>query len=317
MIATSGALMMGVEAMPPSLPRLVTVMVEPGELIAGRFVAARALGETPDLGGGLPEPPRLGIAHHRYFQTVRSLRGDAECTARWRTNTPRAASYSTLHCGNESSTRVSAMTTSGRKVKLALSAGRDRFNCCRSDSSSVTSDLFDVREVRDIALRLAHAFGDQRRRPITLISDVSGGPCVAPIPRDGPPPDPHAECARRGRTHDRGQVDSRFSRPPPIRRRCHDAAGRSAGAAAASGVFAMGGAGALTGAVEMRGAVALAGAAAIAKVGGARTAATSPTSNTISGEPTAPVARAPVIDTTRPLTGGRYFHRALSSSLRR
>ena len=47
MIATSGELMTGVEAIPPSLPRLVIVIVEPES--SSRFaVLSRAADETRD-----------------------------------------------------------------------------------------------------------------------------------------------------------------------------------------------------------------------------------------------------------------------------
>src|SRR5216684_5983076 len=50
----------------------------PDELIASRLVAARTLGETPNGGPDLPEPQRLGVAHHRNLEAVRRLRGDAD-----------------------------------------------------------------------------------------------------------------------------------------------------------------------------------------------------------------------------------------------
>ncbi len=54
-MATSGALMIGVEAMPPSLPRLVTVMVEPvSSSRVALFVRARS-DDAADLGGDLPQ----------------------------------------------------------------------------------------------------------------------------------------------------------------------------------------------------------------------------------------------------------------------
>src|SRR5258706_14621323 len=48
------------------------------QFIPSRLAAARALGQTPDGGRGLPEAQGLGIGHHRTLETVRRLRGDAD-----------------------------------------------------------------------------------------------------------------------------------------------------------------------------------------------------------------------------------------------
>jgi len=243
MIATSGALMMGVEAMPPSLPRLVTVMVEPASSSRVALLL-RARSARRRISAAVSRAPAIGHCAPPVLSDRPSLRGDADVHCAVATNTPRAASYSTLHCGNESSTRVSAMTTSGRKVKLALSAGRDRFNCCRSDSSSVTSTSSTYAKCGDIALRLAHAFGDQATQADHLdFRRFRGRPLPwRPIPRTGrpqiltqnapagagPPTVVKSIPASRARRRFAGDA---MTRP-----------GRSAGAAAASGVFAMGGA---------------------------------------------------------------------------
>ena len=65
MIATSGALMMGVLAMPPSLPRLVSVIVEPASSSRVALLRARRFGHAPHLGGDVPQRPQLHVAHHR------------------------------------------------------------------------------------------------------------------------------------------------------------------------------------------------------------------------------------------------------------
>jgi hypothetical protein len=77
-IATSGALMTGVEAMPPSLPRLVTGDRRAHELVARRLVRARGLGHAADLCREVVERARLGVLHHGHLEAVRSLGRDAD-----------------------------------------------------------------------------------------------------------------------------------------------------------------------------------------------------------------------------------------------
>src|ERR1700693_6608721 len=50
----------------------------PDEFIARRLAAARALGETADFSGYVPEPQRLRIAHHWNLHTIPGLCGDAD-----------------------------------------------------------------------------------------------------------------------------------------------------------------------------------------------------------------------------------------------
>ena len=115
MMATSGALMIGVEAMPPSLPRLVTVMVEPDEFLARRLVrCARARRARRISAATSHRPSDCALRTTGTLSPSGVCVAMPTCTARWRTSTPRAASYSTLHCGNDSSTRTSARITSGR-----------------------------------------------------------------------------------------------------------------------------------------------------------------------------------------------------------
>ena len=78
MMDTSGMLIIGVEAMPPSLPRLVIGDRGAGELFARRLVVARGFGDAADLGGEIVQRARLGVAHHRHLQTLRRLRRDAD-----------------------------------------------------------------------------------------------------------------------------------------------------------------------------------------------------------------------------------------------
>src|ERR1700694_3417695 len=157
--------------------------------------------------------------------------------------------------------------------------------------------FFHIREVRNIALGLAHAFGDQAtqaddldfrrfcgnvraRSRYGLPGRAGGRQIVAQYSPAGTRPD------------DRGQVDARFTRPAPIRRGRHHprAAPRPATAGALS-----------------------AATAAVFAAPLATAAAPSLTSNTISGEPTATFSPgAPVIDTTRPLTGAGTSTAALS-----
>ena len=73
--------MIGVEAMPPSRPRLVIVMVDP---LSSSFVAllfARGFADAADLGCEIPQRQILRVVNHWHLQSVRRLRRHAEMHA--------------------------------------------------------------------------------------------------------------------------------------------------------------------------------------------------------------------------------------------
>ena len=87
MIATSGRLMTGVEAMPPSGPSEVMVIVEPDQFLARGLAGARGLGEPQDLGRELPDVQGLRVADHRDHQPGRVCVAMPRWTAPWRVTT--------------------------------------------------------------------------------------------------------------------------------------------------------------------------------------------------------------------------------------
>lgn len=76
-LPTSGWLNTGVETMPPSLPRLVTVMVEP-DSSSRVALPARALAASRDRRAASPQIQRLHLAQHRHHQARISLRCSAQ-----------------------------------------------------------------------------------------------------------------------------------------------------------------------------------------------------------------------------------------------
>jgi hypothetical protein len=76
-MATSGWLITGVETMPPSLPRLVIVIVEP---LSWSRVALplRAVSASRAIAGAGPQVQRLRLAQHRHHQAGIGLRRHAE-----------------------------------------------------------------------------------------------------------------------------------------------------------------------------------------------------------------------------------------------
>ena len=140
MIATSGALMMGVLAMPPSLPRLVTVMVEP--LSSSRVaLLLRAASLTRRISAASSHSAaRLRIVHHRHLQAIGRLRGDAQVH--------RAVTHD--HAALRVVVRIAlrkvpqhAHQRERQERQVGERRGAPRaslpFRCRRSDSSSVTS----------------------------------------------------------------------------------------------------------------------------------------------------------------------------------
>ena len=81
MIATSGALMIGVETMPPSLPRLVIVIVEPLSSLRLAVPSRAALRDAADLRCQIAQRQRLGVMHDRNLESVAGLRRDAQVHA--------------------------------------------------------------------------------------------------------------------------------------------------------------------------------------------------------------------------------------------
>ena len=78
MIATSGWLMTGVAAMPPSAPRLVIVIVEPVSSSRDALPVARGRRRAGAIRPRLPQIERLGVADHRHQQPAVGLRRDAD-----------------------------------------------------------------------------------------------------------------------------------------------------------------------------------------------------------------------------------------------
>ena len=161
MMATSGALMTGVEAMPPSLPRLVTVMVEP---TSSSRVALfeRARSDTRRISRGeLPQAERLRIAHHRHLESVRRLGRHADMDG-----------------------AVSHQHAAGGVIEhVALRKGLEHAHQRQNDQRQVSQGglalrnfgvqmlpqgvefrdvhFFYIGEMRNVALGLAHALGNQ------------------------------------------------------------------------------------------------------------------------------------------------------------
>ncbi|MNL28825.1 hypothetical protein D3C87_1504880 [compost metagenome] len=138
-IATSGALMIGVEAMPPSAPRLVTVRVEP--LSSSRVARpARAASARRAISVALDQRSRASA-----WRSTGTMRPAAvwvampTCTAPWRVSTPASSSKRALICGKRGTASTTARTSSGSSVRCARSPPQRSLMRARSSSSSVTS----------------------------------------------------------------------------------------------------------------------------------------------------------------------------------
>jgi hypothetical protein len=77
-MATSGWLMTGVDTMPPSLPRLVTVSVEPDSSSRVALPARALAARLRDGLGAVPQVQRLRLPQHRHHQAAVGLRGHAQ-----------------------------------------------------------------------------------------------------------------------------------------------------------------------------------------------------------------------------------------------
>lgn len=105
MIDTSGMLIIGAsDAMPPSLPRLVIVIVEPVSSSRGDLLLRAASGCAADLGGEIVRARGFRVACPSGTSTLRRLRRDADVHGLV-LDQHHALSYSALHCGNLSSVR--------------------------------------------------------------------------------------------------------------------------------------------------------------------------------------------------------------------
>jgi hypothetical protein len=174
MIATSGRLITGVLAMPPSAPRLVMVMVEPESSVRVAGAGARGLGQALHLRGALPQAARLAMADHRDHQAGRRLRRDADMDSTMPLERLHLVVVERVHLGKVGDRLDEGQHQEGhqgeaRPILPALAIqGRAQF-LERGDV-----DLLDVGEMGDPALRLGHLLGDAPPQPDDL-DGLDGG----------------------------------------------------------------------------------------------------------------------------------------------
>ena len=131
------------------------------ELLAPRPTAAGGLGDAADLGGQVVEAAARDISHHRHFEAIRGLGGDAQVHG--------GMTQQHIACGvvlrialRESGERIGERTGDERQIGQGLAT---RCFACgvQSDAQRFEVgdiDLFDIREMRRVALGLGHALGD-------------------------------------------------------------------------------------------------------------------------------------------------------------
>ncbi len=160
-MATSGALMMGVEAMPPSLPRLVTVMVDPtNSSRVALFERARSASRRISAATS-HRPKRLRVAHHRNLQSIGRLRRDADMhgTMPDQHAARRVVQHIALRKGFD---HTSERHHHERQIAERSCVFRARLIQMRAQRFEFGDiDFFDIGEVRNVALGLAHALGNQ------------------------------------------------------------------------------------------------------------------------------------------------------------
>ena len=77
-IATCGGLMIGVEYVPPTEPRLLIVNVPPCSRSRSNLPSRTVVGQLVDLGGDLRDALAIGIAQHGHDQAALGVDGDAD-----------------------------------------------------------------------------------------------------------------------------------------------------------------------------------------------------------------------------------------------
>ncbi len=160
-MATSGALIMGVEAMPPSLPRLVTVMVEPVNSSRRRLVGARALGKPANFRRDFPQAKRLRVAHHRNLQSIGCLGRNADMhgTVPDQHAARRVVKHIALRKGVEHTRERHHHQRQIAQGTCVFGARQVQMRAQRLEFGDI--DFFDIGKVRNVALGLAHALGNQ------------------------------------------------------------------------------------------------------------------------------------------------------------
>ena len=160
MIATSGELITGVEAIPPSLPRLVIGDRRAGQLLALGRVVARRCRHAPDLRSQLIERQRFGMAHHRHLESIARLRRDAgvhglvaqdDLARRIVVRVALRKLLQHTHQRGKHEWQESSATAPGRALAIQILAQRFELGDVH---------FLDVGEMRDVALGLAHALRD-------------------------------------------------------------------------------------------------------------------------------------------------------------
>ena len=231
--------MIGVETMPPSLPRLVTVIVEPdsSSLVA---LPLRAASETRLISSASSHSVQgLGVAHHRHLQAVRRLRGHAGVHG--------AVPHDHVALGVEPGVALRVLLEHARQRRDQERQVGERRGARRQPSVQVLAqrlelgdvDFLDVGEVRDVALGVGHAVGDHAPHADDLDLVGAGasrqarrGPrrawaCRLPRGAAAPVSAASRSCAgdapaRAAAVHLR-EVDARLARATARRRRGHDA----------------------------------------------------------------------------------------------
>ncbi len=146
--------------MPPSLPEAGDRDRGAGELFARRLVVARGFGDAADLGGEIVQRARLDVAHHRHFQALRRLRGDAhvhglvlhEHAARRIVQRIALREFVQDTCQSGNDERQERERRSGRRAAIVEMFAQ------AFEAREIA--LFDIGVLRDAARRFGEAFGD-------------------------------------------------------------------------------------------------------------------------------------------------------------
>ena len=160
MIATSGWLMIGVVATPPSAPSEVIVMVEPDSSSRVAVPALAASARRLSSAAAAPEIARLGVPDDRHDEARRRLRGDADMDAGVLMEDARFVVEERVQvrlvgdrlAPSRASGTAAASARLGRPL-LLVERGAQLLE--RGDV-----DLFDIGDVRDVGVRQRHPLGD-------------------------------------------------------------------------------------------------------------------------------------------------------------
>src|SRR5580658_1470320 len=131
------------------------------QLLARRLVRAGTFGHPADLRRQRPELERLRVAHHRYLEAVRRLRGDPDMhrAMPYQHAAGGVVQHVALREGFESPHQGGDHQRQIRVARLALGQLAVQVLPQRLELGDV--DLLDIGKMRNRALRLAHSLGDQ------------------------------------------------------------------------------------------------------------------------------------------------------------